>query len=285
MDNGKENLKKEILEILRKNRINEPCIKLNTHGIANEIYATENYIIRIPTDHPDAISDAFTESVAAPLAKSNGIKTPELICFDDSYTILNKTYSIWERVYGFTLGEMENYLNYYNTWRKIGFELGKIHVNIKHFEDPKGWLDNPDRDYTKDMIIQGLNDTGSKSSYLLNLIQNKYKDEVFTYKKCFVHGDTNPFNFLCTEDDRLLSVIDWGDAGLADPAIDFYMIPIEVLDVVLDGYSEVAKANIDMNFIYRIIIDKVWIGVEERKDIFLLEKNIMELESKLLKRV
>ncbi|ABN54330.1 MAG TPA: hypothetical protein DEF39_12265 [Hungateiclostridium thermocellum] len=75
------------MEILRKNRINEPCIKLNTHSIANKIYATENYIIGIPTDHPDEISDAFTKSVAALLAKSNGIRTPELICFDDSYTI------------------------------------------------------------------------------------------------------------------------------------------------------------------------------------------------------
>lgn len=278
-------MKSEILEILRKNRIDEACVKLSTHGIANEIYATENYIIRTPTDHPEAISDAFTESVAAPVAKSNGIKTPELICFDDSYSILNKTYSIWERIHGVTLGEIEDYLHYYNTWEEIGFEVGKTHVNIKHCEDPKGWLDSPDRDYTKDMIIQGMANNRSKSSYLLELIQNKYTQELFTYKKCFVHGDTNQFNFLCTESDRLLSLIDWGDSGWADPAIDFYMIPIEVLDNVLEGYSQIAKANIDIGFIYRIIIDKIWIGIEEREDICILEKKIMELESKLLKRL
>ncbi|ABR48400.1 hypothetical protein Amet_2242 [Alkaliphilus metalliredigens QYMF] len=274
-----------IRKILNKNQINEPFIKLTTHGIANEIYATPNFILRIPTDHPEANSDAFTESVAAPLAKSNGIKTPELICFDNSYTILNKTYSIWERIHGFTLGEIDDYLHYCNTWKEIGFELGKLHVNIKSCDDPNGWLDNPDRDYTKDMIIKSLLNNDNKSLYLLELVESKYKDQTFSYKKCFVHGDTNEFNFLCTNNDQLLSIIDWGDAGWADPAIDFYMIPIEAIDNVLEGYSQIAGINVEYNFINRIILDKVWTGIEERQDICLLEKNIMKLESQLLKRL
>lgn len=274
-----------IREILNKNQINESFVKLTTHGIANEIYATQNFILRIPTDHTEANSDAFTESIAAPLAKLHGIRTPKLICFDNSYTLLNKTYSIWERIHGVTLGEIDNYLHYYNTWKEIGFELGKLHINIKSCNDPKGWLDNPDRDYTKDMIIQSLLNNDSESVYLLKLIENKYTDNIFSYKKCFVHGDTNQFNFICKKSDQLLSIIDWGDSGWADPAIDFYMIPIDVLDDVLDGYNEIAGKNIDFDFIYRIILDKVWIGIEERQDIRVLEKKIMELESKLQKRL
>ncbi|KAB3538541.1 aminoglycoside phosphotransferase family protein [Alkaliphilus pronyensis] len=274
-----------IQEILNKNKIYESFVKLTTHGIANEIYATPNFILRIPTDHPEANSDALTESVAAPLAKSHGIKTPRLVCFDDSYSILNKTYSIWERIHGLTLGEIDNYLNYYNTWKEIGFELGKVHINIKSCDDPKGWLDSPDREYTKDMVIEGLLSNNGESLYLLKLIEKKYTDNIFSYKKCFVHGDTNEFNFLCTENDQLLSIIDWGDSGWGDPAIDFYMIPLGVLDNVLDGYIEIAGANVDFDFIYRIILDKVWTGIEERQDIFILEKNIKRLESKLLKRL
>lgn len=274
-----------IRKILNKNQINEPFIKLTTHGIANEIYATPNFILRIPTNHPEANSDALTESVAAPLAKLNGIKTPELICFDNSYTILNKTYSIWERIHGFTLGEIDDYLNYCSTWKEIGFELGKLHVNIKNCDDPKGWLDNPDRDYTKDMIIKSLLNNESKSLYLLEQVESKYKDQTFSYKKCFVHGDTNEFNFLCTNNDQLLSIIDWGDAGWGDPAIDFYMIPIDAIDNVLKGYSQIAGINVEYDFINRIILDKVWTGIEERQDICILEKNIMKLESQLLKRL
>lgn len=274
-----------IQKILNKNQIDESFVKVTTHGIANEIYATPNFILRIPTDHPEAKSDAYTESVAAPLAKSNGIKTPKLICFDDSYTMLNKTYSIWERIHGFTLGEIDNNLQYYNTWKEIGFELGKLHTSIKSFDDPKGWLDSPDRDYTKDMLIQGLLSNHRESSYLLELIENKYTDSTFSYHKCFVHGDTNKFNFLCTKNDQLLSIIDWGDSGWGDPVIDFYMIPIEILHKVLEGYGELAGANVDFGFIYRIILDKVWIGIEKRQDICILEKKIMELESRLLERL
>lgn len=274
-----------VREILNKNQINEPFVKLSTHGIANEIYATPNFILRIPTDHPEAKSDAFTESLAAPLAKVNGIKTPKLICFDNSYTILNKTYSIWERVHGLTLGEIDDYLQYYNTWKEIGAELGKVHVNIKHCHDPNGWLDNPDRDYTKDMLMKSLLSNDSESKYLLELVESRYKDKTFSYKKCFVHGDTNQFNFLCTNKDHLLSIIDWGDAGWADPAIDFYMIPIDAINNVLEGYSQFAGINVDYEFINRVILDKVWMGIEEIKDISILEKNIMNLESQLLRRL
>ncbi len=276
-----------IREILKKNQINESFVKLTTHGIANDIYATPNFILRIPTDHPEANSDAYTESVAAPLAKSKGIKTPDLICFDDSLSIINKTYSIWERIHGLTLGEIKNYLHYYNTWKEIGFELGKLHINIKSCNDPKGWLDNPEtfREYTKEMILQSLVDSNSKSIYLLKLIESKYTNEILSNKKCFVHGDTNKYNFLCKESDQLLSVIDWGDSGWGDPAIDFYMIPIEVLDNVLEGYIEIAAINIDFAFIYRIIFDKVWEGIKEGEDICVLENKIMDLERKLLKRL
>ena len=270
-----------IREILNKNQINESFVKLTTHGIANEIYATPSFILRIPTDHPEATSDAFTESVAAPLARSMGIKTPKLIYFDNSYTLLNKTYSIWERIHGRTLGEIDNYLNYSNTWKEIGFELGKLHVSIRKFNDPKGWLDHPDRDYTKDRLIKDLFNNDSNSLYLLELVESKYKNQTFSYKKCFVHGDTNPFNFLCTTNDQLLSIIDWGDAGWGDPAIDFYMIPIDVLDNVLDGYNKIAGIHVDYDFIYRIILDKIWTGIEERQDISILENKIMALERKL----
>ena len=63
------------------------------------------------------------------------------------------------------------------------------------------------------------------------------------------------------------------------------MIPMDALDNVLDGYNEIAGININFDFIYRIILDKVWIAIEERYDISELEKKIMELENKLLKRL
>lgn len=274
-----------IRNIFKKNGISEPFVKIASKGIANDIYITSNFVLKIPTDHPEANSDAFTESIAAPLANQHGIKTPKLICFDDSYSLIKKPYSIWERIHGYSLGEITNYDCLYNSWREIGFELGKLHVSIKNCDDPKGWLDNPDRDYTKTMLIQKLLKYETKSQYLKELVENKCTQNIFLYKKCFVHGDTNIYNFLCSKADRLLSIIDWGDSGWGDPSIDFYMIPMSVLDIVLDGYLEVARTIFDNDFIYRIILDKVWIAIEERQDLSSLENKIIELENKLLEKL
>ncbi len=70
--------------ILAAYRIPGPWQPLKATGLANRIYATRDVVLRIATDHSDAIPDARTESVAAPIARSAGILTPELIAFDDS---------------------------------------------------------------------------------------------------------------------------------------------------------------------------------------------------------
>src|SRR5215831_393318 len=91
-------------EILEAYRVSGPWQRLEATGIANRIYATRNVVLRVATDHPDAIVDARTESIAAPVAREAGILTPRLIAFDDSRTIVDRPFSLWERVHGETLG-------------------------------------------------------------------------------------------------------------------------------------------------------------------------------------
>jgi len=67
---------------------------LETTGLANRIYATEEVVLRVATDHPEAIPDALTESVAAPAGRHAGILTPELLAFDDSRTIVDRPFSL-----------------------------------------------------------------------------------------------------------------------------------------------------------------------------------------------
>src|SRR5215831_19548662 len=81
-----------------------PWKPLKVTGVANRIYATEDIVLRIASEHPDAVVDARTESVAAPAAFAAGIMTPRLIAFDDSGKLVNRPYSIWERVHAETLG-------------------------------------------------------------------------------------------------------------------------------------------------------------------------------------
>jgi hypothetical protein len=75
-------------------------------GLANWVFATDAIVLRVASDHPDAVPDARTESVAAPVAHQAGVRTPRLIAFDHSRALVDRPYSVWERMHGMTLGRV-----------------------------------------------------------------------------------------------------------------------------------------------------------------------------------
>jgi hypothetical protein len=101
--------------------IRGPWAPMPATGIANRIYATQDVVLRVPTDHPEAFMDARTESVAAPVAHAAGIQTPRLIAFDDTRTVVDRPFSMWERVHGETLGLLElSQSQLADAWRQVG---------------------------------------------------------------------------------------------------------------------------------------------------------------------
>ncbi len=81
---------------------------------------TEEWVIRIPTDHPEALGDAYTEAVAAPQVKAQGIRTPQLLVFDDDRQFLDRPYSIWERFRGTTLENFRGTPSWAKIWVRWG---------------------------------------------------------------------------------------------------------------------------------------------------------------------
>jgi hypothetical protein len=63
-------------DILAHHGIPGPWEALTITGVANHIYATSDVVLRIATDHPEAVEDARTESVAAPIARAAGVLVP-----------------------------------------------------------------------------------------------------------------------------------------------------------------------------------------------------------------
>lgn len=63
---------------------------LPSTGVLNTIIAIgDKFVLRVPKNMSEGLSDTYTEAVAAPVARSVGVRTPELIAFDDSREIVD----------------------------------------------------------------------------------------------------------------------------------------------------------------------------------------------------
>ncbi len=257
-----ENTTDPIDEILDASGIKGPWESLEATGVANRIYATKEVVIRIAKEHQEALRDARTESIAAPVAYEAGVLTPRLLVFDESGQIFHRPYSIWERVHGETLGLISSDpRSMPNTWHQVGHQMALLHVNVKQFEDPKKYLHEPERDINLKFLLGKLVSTEHFHKNLATDISTliaKLRPAVLEESKiCFLHSDVKDMNIMCTRGDELLALIDWGDSGWGDPTFDFRQIPLLAIPSVLEGYKEVAPDLLGETFMERIIWDKL----------------------------
>jgi Ser/Thr protein kinase RdoA (MazF antagonist) len=201
-------------------------------GIANHIFATDDVVLRIATDHPQARPDAYTEIVAAPVARAHGIAVPRLLAFKEG------EYSLWERVRAETLSQLP-FLP--RAWRELGGELARLHDRVRVCDDPNGWLDTPGTFDDQPPPLRALvargalaGDAAAALERLLDAIRPALAP---SSRRCFLHGDVHGGNVMCTRDGALVALIDWGDAGWGDPAHEFGALPIEALPHVVAGYE------------------------------------------------
>ncbi len=219
-----------------------PWEPLPSLGLANRIFATWDVVLRVATDHPDGVVDARTESVAAPVARAAGILTPRLIAFDDTRTLVDRPFSLWERVHGETLGlttltrhQMSD------VWRGVGRELAKLHLRVRECADPDGYLDEPARDQDIGAAVKRLVDAGKADLDMARRIERMAEElrpriaDVIQTR--FIHDDVHPMNVMCSSSGELLAIIDWGDAGWGDPSLDFAAIPFDDIPSALEGYE------------------------------------------------
>jgi len=249
-------------KILEVCGISGPWEPLDATGVANRIYATKDFVIRVAREHPEALRDARTESIAAPVAYEAGLLTPRLLVFDDSRDLLDHPYSIWERVHGETLGLISSDPHSMpNTWRQVGHQMALLHVNVKKFNDPNKYLHEPQRDLNLKSLLEKLMSTDpfykDLAKEIPTLIADLHPAILEETKICFLHSDVKDMNIMCTHGDELLALIDWGDAGWGDPTFDFRQIPLPAIPYVLEGYREVAPDLLGKTMKERIIWDKL----------------------------
>ena len=248
--------------LLAHHGIRDSWTPLLATGVANRIYATRDVVLRVATDDPQAVEDARTESVAAPVARAAGILTPRLIAFDDSRALVDRPYSLWERVNGETLGLLDlDERRLARAWREVGRELARLHDQVTACPDPNGWLDAPGRSldlaaYLDRMLVEGVIDRRFADE-ARSLVNDLAPHAIAPNHVRFVHDDMHAWNVMCTREGELLALIDWGDAGWGDPTLDFGYVPLELIPEVLAGYESESAAGLGEFLEARIVWDQL----------------------------
>jgi aminoglycoside phosphotransferase (APT) family kinase protein len=231
-------------------------------GLANRIFATDDVVLRVATDHPDGVPDARTESVAAPVARAAGILTPRLIAFDDTRTLVDRPFSLWERVHGETLGVATLAPPQMTAvWRSVGSELAKLHLRVRECADPYGFLDQPERDQDISGVLERLVDAArvdiDTAGRIERLAEELRPRVAEVSEPRFIHDDIHAMNVMCSSSGELLAIIDWGDAGWGDPALDFAAIPFDDVPSALQGYEAEAPGLLGRDPEARIVWNKL----------------------------
>ena len=249
--------------ILARYGIREPWIPLPATGVANRIYATPNVVLRIATDHADAVDDARTESVAAPVARAAAIRTPRLIAFDDSRSLVDRPFSLWERVHGETLGLIDlRPSQLAETWYAVGAELARLHLGVTECPDPNGYLDTPGRPLDLASPLGRMRDEGRIDRATARQVESLI-DELMPYlgkpeaNSYFLHDDIHAMNVMCTPAGELLALIDWGDAGWGDATLELAAVPLASIPDAVRGYEATNPGGLGEFPAARFIWDKL----------------------------
>jgi aminoglycoside phosphotransferase (APT) family kinase protein len=227
-------------------------------GVANTIYGTKDVVLRVATDHPDGVSDARTESVAAPVALAAGIRTPRLLAFDDTRRIVDRPYSLWERVKGGTLGLVApDGRSALSAWAEVGRELARLHACVDACPDPNNWLEVTEDDdaFDKRSFDAALGALPPADAHRIDEWLAHLQPMVGQAARRFVHNDVHAMNVMCDAGREYLALIDWGDAGWGDPALDFSDLPTEVVVTAFEAYETEAggAAVLDDGMMARVL--------------------------------
>ena len=267
-----------VTAILARHGIHDSWQPLVCTGVANRIYATRDVVVRIATAHPEAVPDARTESVAAPVARAAGLPVPQLIAFDDSREMTAGPYSIWERIHGETIGLYRPDPDAVpDTWRAVGRQLARLHTTVTVCADPNGWLDRPEHPEHRQLRALAAASAPQLGDEIVTWVDALDAALRMPAPRRFLHYDVHDMNLMCGRDGSLMAIIDWGDAGWGDPALELAEVPVRAIPYVLAGYRAEAPSLLGEAPEARILADQLFCGLEDLHDRGRFSRDIGEL--------
>lgn len=229
---------------------------LTSQAVVNWVFLADYFVLRI--SKPDVeTDDAYTERVAVPAVRRAGIKTPELLVFDDSREIIDSVVTVYERDPGVALGRTAVDLNDLPAlYRQLGGEVCRIQRLVTNVPDPEAKLDpyegsDPRSALTQARLMHQIDQVSH--DWLMRWIDQLEAASATESKLVFAHQDLHSFNTLVTTGPLAMScVIDWGDAGWAPKDEDFNCVPIWAVPWMIEGYEE-EGGQTDEGFLGRVL--------------------------------
>lgn len=250
----------QLNSVLDKHGLGRRSIEpLASTGVINTIFALgDDLVLRIPKAIDEGLADTYTESVAVPVAHAAGVKTPDLVVFDDDRDIFDVPYTVYERVHAETLTQASCTPD---ACRELGRDLAVLHAGVTECPDPFDRLDDPGRWETPEFAARLARKgflSPANAAFVENLFTRVEPALVAARRsRRFVHNDVQDTNVM-VRDGRYAALIDWGDAGWGDPAIDFRTMSMHGVPHALAGYREVQPLDEDDTAEARIIWDRLW---------------------------
>lgn len=227
---------------LARHGIRAPFEPMPSQGMINDVYAVGADLVLRVAKSEEFEEDARTEAVAVPAVFSAGIMTPELIAFDDSRQDLPFVYTIYRRAPGRDLASIDpDDSQLPRLYQMVGQELKRLHQTVQSVPDPHGWLDHPEDPQPKAALREAR--TAHKIDAMNVRWLEKWLDHLvnapaYPGPPVFLHDDLHAGNTMVEPSTlELTGLIDWGDAGWGDPAIDFQRLPAWALPWALEGYG------------------------------------------------
>jgi aminoglycoside phosphotransferase (APT) family kinase protein len=223
----------------------ESVHKIPSSGSINTIYLVDDdYVVRVPRDHPGHFSQARREASVIPAVVTSGVATPRLVGFDDSCSLLPVPFMVVERTSGVdaeTAGLVPP--DPTTTWEELGRQLALTHRAVPP-EDVVGDVNDWETSDVHDLL-----DRRTSEGWISALEAKRFHAWTAELtdrldappEPVVVHGDAQMSNVLVDASSCAFgALIDWGCAHMGSPAVDFRVVPLCAVSPMLDGYAEVA---------------------------------------------
>jgi aminoglycoside phosphotransferase (APT) family kinase protein len=233
-------------------------------GMVNEVWVVGDAVLRIAPD-AEAVKDARIEAEIVPIAVSAGVRTPELLAFEDEG---DHGVTVYRRAPGVTLGATEvDRARMRPLFRELGEEMAKLH-RLRLVGERPSLLSKP-KLYDTPGQIPKCRDAGTLSAEDADAIERwleRLRPQVRERQDTLIHNDLHAWNVLVgPETLRLTAVLDWGDGGYGDPAYDFAGLPLWTLTIMLDGYRE-AGGEVDDGILPTLLWQGLDVGLWEARE-------------------